>query len=280
MKLNNENFELILFDLLEGNLPEKEKAMVLDQIENNPSWKKEWEMLKLTVLEVDEEIVYEHKATLIKNGGAARILAIFPKYSSWAAAAAILIVAWMFWPMKEVPNMNNTIVSQGVEPQKENTPLVAAIDTIVTEFVASNQNNINIKSKPKVENQITETKEEYYPIELNKTTDNVIVNQSKKVELVNNFTPEIPVVTLLLSPRIIPVSDANTTKETAESDVVYHEDAGLRKIVNSNINKALNPFKEPKFNIKTGVKENNPAIIMSFSSRAYSADAQFLLKTN
>ena len=280
MKLNNENFELILFDLLEGNLPEKEKAMVLDQIENNPSWKKEWEMLKLTVLEVDEEIVYEHKATLIKNGGAARILAIFPKYSSWAAAAAILIVAWMFWPMKEVPNMNNTIVSQGVEPQKENTPLVAAIDTIVTEFVASNQNNINIKSKPKVENQITETKEEYYPIELNKTTDNVIVNQSKKVELVNNFTPEIPVVTLLLSPRIIPVSDANTTKETAESDVVYNEDAGLRKIVNSNINKALNPFKEPKFNIKTGVKENNPAIIMSFSSRAYSADAQFLLKTN
>jgi hypothetical protein len=279
MILNKENFELILFDLLEGNLPEKEKAQVLEQIENNPVWKKEWDMLKLTVLETDEELVFEHKAALLKNGGAARVIAFFPKYSSWAAAAAILFVAWIFWPKADVLSIDSVVIEHNTESTKKNTTIEAPLDTVSTEAIAAINNDKINATHPT--NKINQPKaiEEKQGNRINKTTDNVAVNHVNKVELASNDAPNVPVVTLLLSPRIIPVSDANTTKETADSKVVYNEDAGLRGIVNRNINKALNPFKEPKFNIKTGVKDNNPTLMVSFSSRSYSADAQFLLKT-
>ena len=280
MILNKENFELILFDLLEGNLPEKEKAQVLEQIENNPVWKKEWDMLKLTVLETDEEIVFEHKAALLKNGGAARVIAFFPKYSSWAAAAAILFAAWIFWPKADVLPIDSVVIEHNTESTKKNSTIVAPIDTNVSTEAIAALNNDKINATHPT-NKINQPKaiEEKQEIHIDKTTDNVVVNHINKVELASNEAPNLPVVTLLLSPRIIPVSDANTTKETADSKVVYNEDAGLRGIVNRNISKALNPFKEPKLNVKTGVKDNNPAVMVSFSSRAYSADAQFLLKT-
>lgn len=280
MILNKENFELILFDLLEGNLPEKEKAQVLDQIENNPVWKKEWEMLKLTVLESDETIVFEHKAALLKKGGAAMIVALFPKYSSWAAAAAIFIAAWFFWPKAEVLPIDNVVIDQNTETTKKNATIMAPIDTVIAEVIASEVSHKIDKVLPINQTKQTAAIEEKKENKIDKTTDNIVVNHVYKVELASNFTPNVPVVTLLLSPRIIPVAEANATNETADSKVVYNEDAGLRRLVNSNISKALNPLKEPKFNIKTGVKENNPAVMVSFSSRAYSADAHFLLKTN
>jgi hypothetical protein len=281
MILNKENFELILFDLLEGNLPEKEKAQVLEQIENNPVWKKEWDMLKLTVLETDEEIVFEHKAALLKNGGAARVIAFFPKYSSWAAAAAILFAAWIFWPKADVLPIDSVVIEHNTESTKKNSTIVAPIDTNVSTEAIAALNNDKINATHPT-NKINQPKaiEEKQEIHIDKTTDNVVVNHINKVELASNEAPNLPVVTLLLSPRIIPVSDANTTKETADSKVVYNEDAGLRGIVNRNISKALNPFKEPKLNVKTGVTNNNPTVMVSFSSRSYSVDAQFLLKTN
>lgn len=279
MILNKENSELILFDLLEGNLPEKEKTEVLNQIENDPTWKKEWEMLKLTVLEADEEIVFENKAALLKNGGATSIFALFPKYSSWAAAAAIFIAAWVFWPKTNVLPKEEVVIDNNTKATKKNNMIITPIDTVLAEVIASHAPIKNNNPNPKISNELSNLAKEIEQKEIDKTTDNVVISPMNKVELANIYVPNISDVTLLPSSRIIPIA-ADATKETADSKVVYNEDAGLRGIVNRNINKVLNPFKEPKFNVKTGVKDNNPTIMLSFSSRAYSADAQFLLKTN
>ncbi len=281
MKINKENFELILFDLLEGNLPEKDKAEVLEQIEGNKVWKKEWELLKMTVLEADEEIVFENKAVLLKKEGAAKVIAFFPKYSAWAAAASVIFAVWFFWPNSNQSDFENVANLNTSGFKGEQTDIIdkSPEDSIEAAVIA--QDNVKTKKNEPQFNQHKSTPTPNpLPNEITKTSDNIAVKASKKVELENFYAIEIPSVTLLPSQRIIPVADAETTKETADSRVAFTEDAGLRKIVNRNISKALNPLKEPKLNFKTGVKNNNPTIMVSFSSRSYSADAQFLLKTN
>jgi hypothetical protein len=86
MEINRENYEMILFDLLEGNLSEKERQDALAQIEADSFLSEEWEMMQKTILPV-EEIVFEDKDSLLKSES--KKIA-FPM---WRVAAAIVFLA-------------------------------------------------------------------------------------------------------------------------------------------------------------------------------------------
>ncbi len=43
-QLNKENYEFLMFELLEGNLAETEKNDLLAQIKANPFYQKEWHL--------------------------------------------------------------------------------------------------------------------------------------------------------------------------------------------------------------------------------------------
>ena len=49
MILDKDNYELIMFDLLEGNLSEAEELLVMDQIEGDEFFFREWKLFKATV---------------------------------------------------------------------------------------------------------------------------------------------------------------------------------------------------------------------------------------
>ena len=101
MKLNKDNYELVMFDLLEGNLSEADELRLMDQIEGDEFLFREWKLFKSTVLIADKEVTYSGKSKLLKEEKAV----IMPMYTRWAAVAAsvcILAAAVLFWPDRDV----------------------------------------------------------------------------------------------------------------------------------------------------------------------------------
>jgi hypothetical protein len=104
MKLNKDNYELVMFDLLEGNLSELDELIVMDQIEGDEFLFREWKLFKSTVLIADKDIIFEGKANLLKE----EKIAIMPIYSRWMAVAAsitILAAVLIFWPTSTPPQV-------------------------------------------------------------------------------------------------------------------------------------------------------------------------------
>jgi len=67
MKLNKENYEYLMFELLEGNLNESEKQDILDQINNDEFFLKEWKLMQYTIAYPNEELIMVGKENLLKS---------------------------------------------------------------------------------------------------------------------------------------------------------------------------------------------------------------------
>ncbi len=67
MRLTKDNYELIMFDLLEGNIPEGEVDAIVQQIDQDEFLRREWELFQATVVQPEQEIVYTQKDDLIKS---------------------------------------------------------------------------------------------------------------------------------------------------------------------------------------------------------------------
>ena len=64
MKPLSEEKSMLIFDLLEGNLSEEEKASALALIHSDANLKKEYELLKKTFIQKEDDVYFPHKETL------------------------------------------------------------------------------------------------------------------------------------------------------------------------------------------------------------------------
>jgi|GEM_PF-5505142 len=156
MKLTKENYELMMFDLLEGNLSEQEEQLLLQEIESDPFFNQEWKLFSETILE-PETMVFAGKDGLLKEEKAVIIplksrLHIF----SYAAAVAAIFLG-VFWFAQRAPqgaevvesaapSDNKHIATQAIpSPQKDNS-----------QVQASNEKSVDVREEdinpvPKVE---------------------------------------------------------------------------------------------------------------------------------
>jgi hypothetical protein len=97
VELNKDNYELVMFNLLEGNLSELDELSVMDQIEGDEFLFGEWRLFKSTVLIADKEVTYRAKHSLLKD----EKVIILPMYTKWTAVAAsicVLAAVVLLWP--------------------------------------------------------------------------------------------------------------------------------------------------------------------------------------
>ncbi len=95
MKLTAENYEFILFELLENNLNEEEKQEVLAEIEANAFYKKEWDLMQNTLLSADTAVVFPQKSSLLKP--AAKLYAFTQFNTLLKVAASLLLIGLPTW---------------------------------------------------------------------------------------------------------------------------------------------------------------------------------------
>jgi hypothetical protein len=118
MKLTKENYEMQMFDLLEGNLSPEEEHLVLQEIESDPFYSQEWKMFSETILE-PETMVFAGKDALLQEEKAV-IIPIRTRWQIFSYAAAVAaIFMGLFWFVQKSPD------GEMVEGSTQNTPHIA-----------------------------------------------------------------------------------------------------------------------------------------------------------
>lgn len=98
MKEVSEEMQFRIFDLLEGNLSEKESVSLMNEIEKSEALKREFELMARTYLPKDETIIFPGKERLLKKGGM-RVLFAPMRYA--AALFVVLLTGWILWQQDE-----------------------------------------------------------------------------------------------------------------------------------------------------------------------------------
>jgi len=90
LKLDKENYEFLMFELLEGNLSKTESKEVMLQINADSFYQKEWVVMQHTVSVPDTSILMPHKKDLLKPVGQHFLFISWP--ATLKAAASLLLV--------------------------------------------------------------------------------------------------------------------------------------------------------------------------------------------
>ena len=189
MKLNKDNYELIMFDLLEGNLPENEGFSVMKQIEEDEFLFREWNLLKSTVLTPDLDLIFTGKDKLVKKE-----TRIIPFYRIGAIAASIaLLIAAVFYFSKLAEQGGGELVDEieSVAPTKTE-PLMEVLPapnekSAIPVFV--NKEKRDSKSD-KVNGSLENLIEDDSPTEMENYKASFVDEQENTPALIVNNTPD------------------------------------------------------------------------------------------
>ncbi|MEY2924164.1 MAG: hypothetical protein RLZZ337_712 [Bacteroidota bacterium] len=276
MKLNKENYELVMFDMLEGNLPDKEAMQAMEQIEADEFFFKEWKAFKATILLPDIDVVFENKHKLLKKD-----TKVIPM-GWWLATAAACLVAAFFLavPTKventelttvqptKVETRKETVQPKGIENLPSGKNQITEIDEIDLPFLVeqdkfdSPQVETNLPTKTIVEepNNQPIVKEDNNPQELPRKDE------------VDQLTPIVPVI-------------ANTTKPNIDNGINEPKQIPFIKKVESFVtsepkeririksNEIIAMFKNPKLKVKPQFENNKPGLQIEFETSGYQAIA-------
>jgi hypothetical protein len=290
MELNKDNYELVMFDLLEGNLSEADELRVMDQIEGDEFLFREWKLFKSTVLIADKEVTYSGKSKLLKEEKAV----IMPMYTRWAAVAAsvcILAAAVLFWPDTErVSPLVDATESAVAEPAAElpvGTEEVLVSDKLDApdETEKSNTPTKNIERNTSVYNTPRDIVADVPPTE--------IEQQEKPIEFKAPRIEEVPVNNAvvardtkqdeeLILPELVPKNEgivADISKPTSPIALTAKEKAiGFvtknppRRIKEKAI-AILALMSNPKIKFNPSFKNKRPSLEIELETNGYAAVA-------
>ncbi len=282
MKLNKENYELVMFDMLEGNLPELETLQAMKQIEEDEFYFKEWNLFKSTVLVPEPNYTYTKKDSLLKKE-----TKVVPMGWWLATAAACLVAAFIFL----LPSYQ---VTQPVADSKTE-PVIEKVIPMVTEeaikevasakkdviLPAIKQENDKLNKAPEAEilpviidKSQTLVKEEIAPLIISekKELQQLPKTDLRKQDIANNLE------------SIVPVIEKNNKIETPNVVLKQQEIPLIKKMetfVTSNPkeriiekgNEIIALFSHPKIRIKPQFDGRKPGLQIELETQGYQAIA-------
>lgn len=162
MKAISEEWQLKIFDLLEGNLSGEEAKLVRSEIEKNSDLKREFESWQTAYLPTAEEIVYAEKEKLYRNRKAWVVFKHPYRMAVAAALALLLAFGIVFMQNRKQPAFtegaiinaeNGTMPEVGTATPDEmvaNTPSQQNQPDVAKKVFKSNANN----AKPALKTEI------------------------------------------------------------------------------------------------------------------------------
>lgn len=305
MKLNKENYELMMFDLLEGNLSESEELVLMKQIEEDEFFFREWKLFKSTVLVADNEVVYAQKDSLMKEE-----TVVFPIRRVWmsiAASICLLAAAYVFWPNTSIdqPLALDRKIESPVIVDSTARPSVPVIEeaTIIPviepeKFVAKTHSpsveNVTpiIKETPQTENELIENEN----LDMEQKTDHIAIDEARKKidqklleeyeskqkdqQLIAQKDPEpikeeiiVPKIEKIEAPKEI-IAEVGTEDDSNEkrkiSEFVTNNPA---KRIKEKATEIIALVSNPKVKIKPSFNNSRPSLNIELETSGYSAVA-------
>ena len=141
MKLNRDNYEMHMFDLLEGNLSVQEELQLMKQIEADEFFFKEWKLFTSSIVIADKDVVFTNKDALLKEEKKPIVIPMYTRWVAVAASVCIFAAAWILWPKSTTPSVVNHTVPTEVEE---------SLDTTTSRQNTAMENEISLPKEEKV----------------------------------------------------------------------------------------------------------------------------------
>ena len=123
MKLTKDNYEFLMFELLEGNLSKTEKNILREQINKDEFYLREWALMQHAVATPNIMLMMDKRYLLKPEGRKIAFLSF--AYIAKIAASILLIGNVGWWSYK----YNNTSKIVNTPPETENSPEIKIIKT-------------------------------------------------------------------------------------------------------------------------------------------------------
>jgi len=135
MILDKDNYEFLMFEMLEGNLDDVEANNLIQQINASPFYQKEWQLMQHTLVVPNMEIGMPNKAGLEKHEGKTLLLFTWPRLVSIAASLLFIGTFGILYYSSEKNESQLTSTSQinhlNPTPSESLTASPSKVDSIV-----------------------------------------------------------------------------------------------------------------------------------------------------
>jgi hypothetical protein len=161
--INVSNYEEFFVSYCDDELNNAEKAKVEEFVYRNPQYQQEFEILQQVKLQPDTNIVFENKAILYRKEEKDDKVIPF-RWWKMAAAAAVLLIAGLFWLMNQPathveaaaatkPSQNNTINNDTAVTGKQATEVLANTNGPVVNEITKEEMAVTNAGNPPYNNQ-------------------------------------------------------------------------------------------------------------------------------
>jgi hypothetical protein len=278
MILDKDNYELIMFDLLEGNLSEAEELLVMDQIEGDDFLFREWKLFKATVLVPTSSMVFPGKASLYKEEK--KVVVMSKRWAAIAASVCILAAVLISWPREEDKMVQ--VITTVTELKSDSNQVVQVETQKYSAFETEiNENRVANRGIQKPDQKVIElgVKQVVNTIELEQTIL-PIVNR-KDVELLVQNKPDIIQALPSLNTTVPQLFVKNSATNAKETDLALKaKDRAIASFkveevvrLKDKIQAILVMASNPKLNINTDFKNNRPSFQVELETKGYQAIA-------
>jgi len=278
MILDKDNYELIMFDLLEGNLSEAEELLVMDQIEGDDFLFREWKLFKATVLVPTSSMVFPGKASLYKEEK--KVVVMSKRWAAIAASVCILAAVLISWPREE--DKMEKVITTVTELKSDSNQVVQVETQKYSAFETEiNENRVANRGIQKPDQKVIElgVKQVVNTIELEQTIL-PIVNR-KDVELLVQNKPDIIQALPSLNTTVPQLFVKNSATNAKETDLALKaKDRAIASFkveevvrLKDKIQAILVMASNPKLNINTDFKNNRPSFQVELETKGYQAIA-------
>ena len=278
MILDKDNYELIMFDLLEGNLSEAEELLVMDQIEGDDFLFREWKLFKATVLVPTSSMVFPGKASLYKEEK--KVVVMSKRWAAIAASVCILAAVLISWPREEDKMVQ--VITTVTELKSDSNQVVQVETQKYSAFETEiNENRVANRGIQKPDQKVIElgVKQVVTTLELEQTVI-PIVNR-KDVELLVQNKPDIIQALPSLNTTVPQLFVKNSATNAKETDLALKaKDRAIASFkveevvrLKDKIQAILVMASNPKLNINTDFKNNRPSFQVELETKGYQAIA-------
>ena len=130
--------------LLDNELNKAEQKNIISIISQDDTCKKEWEVLQLTKISVDNSIVFKDKASLYKQEDNGRVIAV----RWWKMAAAAVLIGFGLWGIVLYFNTNERASIKTAATNKQqifgNNKKIPAIEKMLDDSITATKNDQEI----------------------------------------------------------------------------------------------------------------------------------------
>lgn len=274
MRLTDDNYELMMFDLLEGNLTEDQELDIMAQIEEDEFYFREWKLMKATVLTPDESVVFEGKSALLKKD--TKVVVLHRRWVTISVAASLFLGVILFWQPVPTPDVANNPVEQ---PNVEGT--IPATNT--TEETPVNEEVITIPAHIAEETTpVRKTAPVTPPVDVQDATYDVPAQFASadvpalgRRPMNNEIQATIPNITtdgMMVSSQFL-VFDQESAIPQNISRVASFVTSRPQERIKNKAQEIYNNVRDPKLKLKPQMVDRKPGLEIEFESKGYHAIA-------